>query len=161
MSPAQPKSPERSRVTLHQFMLPEHANALGNVHGGEIMKMVDEAGAIAAMRHAQRQCVTIAIDSMTFDKPVHLGHLLVCDARVTYVGRTSIEVSVLVHAENPITAETTLTNSAHLVYVALDGAGKPCEVPKLELLTPEDQRQWEEGEFRQKQRLARRARRAP
>jgi uncharacterized protein (TIGR00369 family) len=161
MSPAQPKSPERSRVTLHQFMLPEHANALGNVHGGEIMKMVDEAGAIAAMRHAQRQCVTIAIDSMTFDKPVHLGHLLVCDARVTYVGRTSIEVSVQVHAENPITAETTLTNSAHLVYVALDGAGKPCEVPKLELLTPEDQRQWEEGEFRQKQRLARRARRAP
>jgi uncharacterized protein (TIGR00369 family) len=161
MSPAQPKSPERSRVTLHQFMLPEHANALGNVHGGEIMKMVDEAGAIAAMRHAQRQCVTIAIDSMTFDKPVHLGHLLVCDARVTYVGRTSIEVSVQVHAENPITAETTLTNSAHLVYVALDGAGKPCEVPKLELLTPEDERQWEEGEFRQKQRLARRARRAP
>src|SRR5688572_10645946 len=161
MSPAQPKSPERSRVTLHQFMLPEHANALGNVHGGEIMKMVDEAGAIAAMRHAQRQCVTIAIDSMTFDKPVHLGHLLVCDARVTYVGRTSIEVSVQVHAENPITAETTLTNSAHLVYVALDGSGKPCEVPKLELLTPEDQRQWEEGEFRQKQRLARRARRAP
>jgi uncharacterized protein (TIGR00369 family) len=142
-------------------MLPEHANALGNVHGGEIMKMVDEAGAIAAMRHAQRQCVTIAIDSMTFDKPVHLGHLLVCDARVTYVGRTSIEVSVQVHAENPITAETTLTNSAHLVYVALDGAGKPCEVPKLELLTPEDQRQWEEGEFRQKQRLARRARSAP
>lgn len=161
MTPAQPKSPERSRVTLHQLMLPEHANALGNVHGGEIMKMVDEAGAIAAMRHAQRQCVTIAIDSMTFDKPVHLGHLLVCDARVTYVGRTSIEVSVKVHAENPITAETTLTNSAHLVYVAIGEGGRPCEVPKLELLTEEDRRQWEEGEFRQKQRLARRARSAP
>ena len=160
MTPAQPKSPERSRVTLHQFMLPEHANALGNVHGGEIMKLVDEAGAIAAMRHAQRQCVTIAVDSMTFDKPVHLGHLLVCEARVTYVGRTSIEVSVQVRAENPITAETTLTNSAHLVYVALDG-GKPCEVPKLELVTDEDRRQWAEGEFRQKQRLARRARNAP
>lgn len=160
MNPAQPKSPERSRVTLHQLMLPEHANALGNVHGGEIMKLVDEAGAIAAMRHAQRQCVTIAIDSMTFDKPVHIGHLLVCDARVSYVGRTSIEVSVRVHAENPITAETTLTNSAHLVYVALDERGKPCEVPKLELVTDEDRKQWEEGEFRQKQRLARRARSA-
>jgi len=160
MTPAQPKSPERSRVTLHQLMLPEHANALGNVHGGEIMKLVDEAGAIAAMRHAQRQCVTIAIDSMTFDKPVHLGHLLVCDARVSYVGRTSIEVSVQVHAENPITAETALTNSAHLVYVALDKDGKPCEVPKLELVTDEDRKQWEEGEFRQKQRLARRARSA-
>jgi acyl-CoA hydrolase len=110
------------------------------------------------MRHAQRQCVTIAIDSMTFDKPVHLGELLVCDARVTYVGRSSVEVSVRVHAENPITAATTHTNSAHLVYVALDGAGRPCEVPRLELVTDADRSAWEEGELRQKERLARRAR---
>jgi uncharacterized protein (TIGR00369 family) len=151
------KTPDSSRVTLHQLMLPEHANALGNVHGGLIMKLVDEAGAIAAMRHAQRQCVTIAIDSMTFDKPVHLGELLVCDARVTYVGRTSIEVSVRVHAEDPITASTTHTNSAHLVYVALDSDGKPTEVPRLELVTDTDRRAWAEGELRQRERLARRA----
>jgi acyl-CoA hydrolase len=122
------------------------------------MKQVDEAGAIAAMRHAQRQCVTIAIDSMTFDRPVHLGELLVCDARVTYVGRTSIEVSVRVHAENPITAQTTHTNSAHLVYVALDGEGRPCDVPRLGLETDTDRRAWAEGELRQSERLARRAR---
>ena len=158
MTLAAKKTPDRSRVTLHQLMLPEHANALGNVHGGLIMKMVDEAGAIAAMRHAQRPCVTIAIDSMTFDKPVHLGELLVCDAKVTYVGRTSVEVSVRVHAEHLITGATTHTNSAHLVYVALDEAGKPCEVPRLELLTEEDHRAWHEGELRQGERLTRRAR---
>lgn len=158
MSPSASKTPQGSRVTLHQLMLPEHGNALGNVHGGLIMKMVDEAGAIAAMRHAQRPCVTIAIDSMTFRQPVHLGELLVCDARVTYVGRSSIEVSVQVHAENPITSDVTHTNSAHLVYVALGTDGRPSEVPRLELVTDEDQRAWEEGELRQRERLARKQR---
>jgi uncharacterized protein (TIGR00369 family) len=153
-----PKTPESTRVTLHQLMLPEHANAHGNVHGGTIMKVVDEAGAIAAMRHAQKPCVTIAIDSMVFKQPVHLGELLVCDARVTYVGRSSIEVAVQVHAENPITGVTTHTNSAHLVYVALDDAGGPAPVPPLELVTDDDRRAWEDGELRQRERLARKAR---
>lgn len=152
------KSPKNSRVTLHQLMLPEHGNALGNVHGGLIMKMVDEAGAIAAMRHAQRPCVTMAIDSMTFRQPVHLGDLLVCDAVVTYVGRTSIEVTVQVHSENPITSAITHTNSAHLVYVALGADGRPIEVPRLDLVTEEDRRAWHEGEIRQQERLARKQR---
>lgn len=158
MSLASRKSPDRSEVTLHQLMLPEHGNALGNVHGGMIMKMVDEAGAIAAMRHAQRPCVTIAIDSMTFRQPVHLGELLVCHARVTYVGRTSIEVTVQVHAENPITGEVTHTNSAHLVYVALREDGRPAKVPQLEVSTEEDQRARAEGELRQQERLKRKQR---
>src|SRR5688500_12598144 len=72
------KPPAESSVTLHQLMLPEHGNALGNVHGGVIMRIVDETGAICAMRHARTPCVTIAIDSMTFRQPVHLGDLLVC-----------------------------------------------------------------------------------
>lgn len=152
------KSPEKSTVTLHQLMLPEHGNALGNVHGGLIMKMVDEAGAIAAMRHAQRPCVTIAIDSMTFQQPVHLGELLVCSARVTFVGKSSIEVTVLVHAENAITGRITHTNSAHLVYVALGDDGRPAEVPRLALETDEDRRAWDEGELRQRERLARKQR---
>ncbi len=158
MSEMKTKTPDSTRVTLHQLMLPEHGNALGNVHGGLIMKMVDEAGAIAAMRHAQRPCVTIAIDSMTFRQPVHLGELLVCNARVTYVGRSSVEVSVQVHSENPITAEITHTNSAHLVYVALGDDGRPCAVPGLELVTEEDRQAWAEGELRQQERLARKQR---
>ena len=158
MSQPKKKTPESSSVRLHQLMLPEHGNALGNVHGGLIMKMVDEAGAIAAMRHAQRPCVTMAIDSMTFRQPVHLGELLVCDARVTFVGRTSIEVSVQVHAENPITSDVTHTNSAHLVYVALGEDGRPCPVPALELETDQDRRAHAEGELRQAERLARKKR---
>ncbi len=158
MSNARKKTPEGSRVVLHQLMLPEHGNALGNVHGGVIMKMVDEAGAIAAMRHAQRPCVTMAIDSMTFRQPVQLGNLLLCDARVTWVGRTSIEVTVQVHAENPITGDITHTNSAHLVFVALAEDGRPAPVPRLELESEEDKLSFAEGELRQKERLARKDR---
>src|SRR5262245_3193853 len=125
------QSARASEISLNQLMLPEHANALGNVHGGVIMKMVDEAGAIAAMRHARRPCVTIAIDSMTFKQPVHVGELMVCQARVSYVGRSSIEVQVTVHAENLLTREITHTNSAYVVYVALGGDGKPTGAPPL------------------------------
>jgi len=157
MTTANGKTVASSRVTLHQLMLPEFANALGNVHGGTIMKLVDEAGAICAMRHAQRPCVTIAIDSMTFRQPVHVGELLVCDARVTYVGRTSIEVGVQVHAEKIIAGETTHTNSAFLVYVALGDDGRPAEVPRIVLESDEERKLFEEGAERQRHRLARRS----
>jgi uncharacterized protein (TIGR00369 family) len=136
-------------------MLPQHANALGNVHGGEILKMVDEAGAIAAMRHARKPCVTISIDSMTFKQPVHVGHLLSCQARVTYVGRSAIEVQVLVHAENVLTREITHTNSAYCVYVSLGPDGKTSGAPPLIIETEEDRRLFEEGEARQKRRTGR------
>jgi uncharacterized protein (TIGR00369 family) len=153
----QPKTVAQTRVTLHQLMLPEHANAFGKVHGGLIMKMVDEAGGICAMRHAQRVCVTLAIDSMQFLSPVRVGELLSCVASVNYVGRTSVEVGVRVHAENPITGELTHTNSAYLVYVAIDDDEKPVEVPRLELETDEERRRWSDGEARQRRRLASRA----
>jgi acyl-CoA hydrolase len=148
------KTVSQSRVQMHQLMLPEHANAYGNVHGGEIVKTVDEAGGIAAMRHAQRPCVTIAIDEMSFVSPVHVGHLLSCDASINWAGRTSLEVGVKVHAENPITGEVMHTNSAYLVYVAIDDAGRPTEVPPLILETDEDRRRNEEAKARQAARLA-------
>ncbi len=146
------KTVQSSRITLHQLMLPEHANALGNVHGGLIMKMVDEAGGIAAMRHAQRPCATVAMDSMTFHSPVHVGELLSCEADVSYVGRTSVEVRVRVQAENPITGETTHTNSANVVYVALDDEGRPCPVPRLVAETEEQRRAFADAEARHKAR---------
>jgi uncharacterized protein (TIGR00369 family) len=150
-----PQTARASEISLNQLMLPEHANALGNVHGGVIMKMVDEAGAIAAMRHAKRPCVTIAIDSMTFKQPVHVGQLMVCHARVTYVGRSSIEVQVLVHAENLLTREVTHTNSAYAVYVALGPDGKSASAPELVLENEEDSRLFAEGHERQRRRTGR------
>src|SRR5512142_1568559 len=111
------KPASASRITLSQLMHPEHANLLGNVHGGWVMKLVDEAGALACMRHAQRKVVTVAIDSMTFRQPIRIGDLVIINAEVSYTGRTSMEVEVHVSAENPVTAERTHTNTAYLVYV--------------------------------------------
>ncbi len=150
-----PQSAKASEISLNQLMLPEHANAFGNVHGGVIMKMVDEAGAIAAMRHARKPCVTIAIDSMTFKQPIHVGQLMVCQARVSYVGRSSIEVQVLVHAENLLTREVTHTNSAYTVYVALGPDGKSASAPELLLENEEDARLFAEGHERQRRRTGR------
>lgn len=145
-----------SRVTLSQLMQPEHANLRGDVHGGWIMKLVDEAGALAAMRHAQARVVTVAIDQMRFHEPVRLGDLVVLEAEVTYVGRTSLETHVRVSAENPLTGTRTHTNSAYVVYVALDEAGRPQPVPPLLPETEAERRQMEAGRERQAYRLAQR-----
>jgi uncharacterized protein (TIGR00369 family) len=136
-------------------MLPAHANPMGNVHGGVILKIADEAAAICAMRHAHRQCVTVAIDSVSFHSPVHVGQLLALEASLTYVGRTSLEVRVSVHAEDPIRGTITHTNSAYFVFVALDEQGQVVPVPALELETDEERIRFREGSERQKLRVAR------
>jgi uncharacterized protein (TIGR00369 family) len=148
-----PKPVSASRVTLSQLMHLEHANLLGNVHGGWIMKLVDEAGALACMRHAQRKVVTVAIDSMTFREPIKIGDLVILNAEVAYTGRTSMEAEVHVLAENPITRERTYTNTAYLVYVALDDNGKPTPVPPIIAETDEETRHLEAAKQRQARRL--------
>jgi uncharacterized protein (TIGR00369 family) len=137
-------------------MLPEHVNPLGVVHGGVVMKAIDEAGAICAMRHARRACVTVCLDSVEFHSPVQVGQLLRCDARVTWTGRTSIEVLVNVEAEDIIRGVVTHTNSAHIVYVALDEPGHPTTVPQLLLDDDEAQRLWHDALTRRQRRLAQR-----
>ena len=151
-----PKPISASRITLAQLMHPEHANVLGNVHGGWVMKLVDEAGALACMRHAQRKVVTVAIDSMTFREPIRIGDLVTLKAEVSYTGRTSLEAAVEVIAENPVTGEQTHTNTAYLVYVALDDEGRPTSVPPLLAETEEEKQKLERGQERQAQRLRRR-----
>ena len=148
-----PKPISASRVTLSQLMHPEHANLLGNVHGGWIMKLVDEAGALTCMRHAQRRVVTVAIDSMVFRQPIRIGDLIILNAEVAYTGRTSMEAEVQVLAENPITGEQTHTNTAYLVYVALDDEGRPASVPPLKAETEQDKQKMEQAKERQVRRL--------
>lgn len=160
----QSKRVSDSTVTLSQIMGPQQANGLGNVHGGEIMKIVDEAGALAAMRHAQNIVVTVAMDSMTFKKPIHVGDVLIATAQLTYVGRTSMEVWVEVTTEHPIDGTASHTNSAYVVYVALDGEGVPCEVPPLMLEGEDETQRWAEAkarqEFRKSQQVREEARRS-
>ena len=148
------KTVKASCISIAQLMQPEHANNLGNVHGGWIMKLVDEAGALACMRHAQRRVVTVAIDSMVFHSPIKIGELVLLTAEVTYTGHTSMEAEVQVQAENPITGERTRTNNAYLVYVALDDNGKPVAVPSIIPETEDEKKKLEDARQRQAQRLA-------
>ena len=150
------KSVSQSRVTLTQVMGPGHANTLGNVHGGVIMKLCDEAGGMAAIRHARRPAVTIVVDSMAFHSPVHIGNFVTVSAEVTWTGRTSMETRVVVTAEDVITGETTHTNTAYFVYVALDENGRPTPVPTLICETDEEQERYERAAARQKYRLQQR-----
>ncbi len=143
-----------SQISIAQLMQPEHANNLGNVHGGWIMKLVDEAGALACMRHAQRRVVTVAIDQMVFRQPIRIGDLVNLKAEVTYAGRTSLEAEVQVTAEDPVTGKQTHTNTAYLVYVALDKNGQPAPVPPLLVETDEEKRRMEKAKERQLHRLA-------
>ena len=151
----EPKRVSESRVVLCVLMNPEHANPMGNVHGGVIMKLVDETGGLCAMRHAQCRVVTVAIDSMTFHSPIQVGNMVTLKASLNWVGRSSMEVGVQVTAENPLTDECTHTNTAFLVYVALDSEGKPIRVRPLILETDEERRRWAEAERRQQNRLKR------
>jgi acyl-CoA hydrolase len=117
---------------------------------------MDEAGALSSMRHAGHRVVTVAVDRMTFRQPIHIGDLVTLTAEVSFVGRTSLEAEVLVTAENPVTGECVYTNTAYLVYVALDNKGNPVPVPAL---IPENESQSErmaEGRLRQEHRLSRR-----
>jgi uncharacterized protein (TIGR00369 family) len=142
-----------SRTTIVQLMNPEHANNHGNVHGGWIMKLIDEAGGLACMRHAQRRVVTVAVDTLTFRKPILLGNLVTVTAELSYVGRTSMEVEVQVMAENVIENTTIHTNTAYLVYVALDDTGRAVPVPPLIPETDAERQRMEAGRQRQAERL--------
>ncbi len=147
------KAIRESRVTLTQVMGPTDANILGNVHGGLIMKLCDEAGGMAAVKHARRPVVTVTVDSMSFLSPVHIGDLVTVEAEVTWVGRTSMETRVVVTAENVLTGEVTHTNTAFFVYVALDENGRPVPVLPLICETEQEQQRYRQAEERRQMRL--------
>jgi uncharacterized protein (TIGR00369 family) len=153
-----PRCVAESRVTLSMIMNPEHANPLGNVHGGVIMKLVDEASGLAAMRHARSPVVTVAIDSMTFEKPIYVGNLVILTAELTYTGRTSMEIRVSVTAEDPLTGTSVFTNLAYLVFVAIDKQGKPQPVPPLCFETAEEELRFKQAKERQDARKNRQRR---
>lgn len=134
-------------------MLPVDANPMGNVHGGTILKLVDLAAAVSALRHARATVVTASIDRMDFYHPVYVGNLVSLKASVNYVGKTSMEVGVRIEAENLKSGEITHTGSSYLTYVAIDEEGKPVEIPEIVPETPEEKRRWREGKQRRTDRL--------
>jgi len=147
------KKISESRVIMAQVMNPENANPAGNVHGGDIMKLIDTAGGVAATRHARAHVVTASIDRLDFHNPVFIGDFLTIKASVNFVGKTSMEVGVRVEAEDPITGETRHTGSAYLTFVALDHNNRPIQLPPLIPETEEDKRHYREAEARKQMRL--------
>lgn len=148
----QPKSPEESKAQMTVRMFPSDANPAGNVFGGEILKQIDLIAGLVSQRHARSNTVTASIDTVNFLKPVYVGNALILNARLNYVHRSSMEIEIIVEAEDLITGTTTLTNTAYVTVVALDRNGKPTEVSPLLLETDDDKRRFAEGEKRMLQR---------
>lgn len=145
MKESSAKPSAHSRVTLVQVMLPEDANPSGNVHGGTIMKLIDNAAYVVASRHCRMNAVTASVDRINFHAPVFVGNLLHLKANLNWTGRTSMEIGVRVEAENLKTGEIIHTASAYLTFVALGENGKPQPVPPVILETEEDKRRFEQA----------------
>jgi acyl-CoA hydrolase len=141
-----------SQVTMARQMMPDDANPWGDVHGGVVMKMVDECAGSSATRHARCRVATVAIDYMSFLHPVHVGDLLTLKASVNDVGRTSMEVGVRVETENMMTGERRHTSSAYVVMVALDDEARPVTVPPVLASTPDETRRMAAAKIRRSQR---------
>ncbi len=146
-----PRPMSASRATMTELMMPHMANNMGNVFGGVVLSLMDRVASVAAIRHAQAQCVTVSMDRVDFKEPIHLGELLTAKANVNYVGRTSLEVGVQVLAENIVTGVTRHTNSSYLTFVAIDDQGRPKPVPPV---APEsdDEKRWYEAAKRRRER---------
>ena len=152
-APPAGKRPSESRLSTAILMVPLDANPYGSVHGGVIMRRIDEAAAVAAIRHARRNMVTVSIDRLHFRLPAHVGELVFFRANVNYAGRTSLEVGVRVEAENLFTGVVRHVASAYLSFVAMDEDGKPTPVPPLIPEDDEDRRRMTAAEERRRVRL--------
>ncbi len=143
-----------SSMIISRVMLPQDANPAGIVHGGVVMKEIDNAAGVAAIRHTRRVCVTASIDRLDFHNPCFIGDLITVKASVNMTGKTSMEVGARVDTENLVTGTKVHVASAYLTFVALDENKKPVEVPPLKLMTPEDTRRHKEATARRELRLA-------
>ena len=132
-----------SKAELTTLVMPHMLNVLNNLFGGHLLSMVDQAAAVAAIRHAGGPAVTVSFDRVDFREPIRVGALVTCMATVDYVGNSSMDVSVDVYAENVPTGERRHTHSARVVFVAIDEAGHPKRVPRLVPGTPEEHARYE------------------
>lgn len=148
--------PTYSRVSLAQMMHSTSANLLGNVHGGDIMKLADSTAGAAAQRHSGGPAVTAALDEMAFLEPVHVGDIVRTTAQVNWAGRTSMEVGVRIDAEpwSDASGSPLHVGSAYFVFVAIDEDGRARTIPGIEPQTPDEVRRLREAEIRRAHRLA-------
>jgi len=148
--------PSYARVSLAIITSGREANLLGNIHGGEIMKLADSTAGAVAQRHSGGPAVTAAMDEMAFLEPVHVGDLVRTFAQVNWAGRSSMEIGVRVEAQpwNDPSEQALHVASAYFVFVAIDADGRSREVPGLLPETPDEVRRMREAEIRRAHRLA-------
>jgi len=150
----QGKTVKETAIAVSHFVTPQDANYYGNVHGGVIMRLIDDAGGVVAARHSHANTVTASVDRIDFHNPGFIGEILTIKAALNYVGRTSMEVGVRVETENIMTGEKRHIASAYLTYVALDSERKPVEVPPVIPETDVEERRHTEATSRREMRLA-------
>lgn len=141
---------------MTQLVLPNDANQLGNLLGGQLMHWIDLVAAIAAARHSQRVCVTASVDELNFLHPIKTGEVVTLLASVNRVFNTSMEVGVKVLSENMVTGTIRHANSAYLTFVALNAEGLPVSVPQITTETDEEQRRFDDALTRREERLRKR-----
>ena len=137
-----------SQVTMHELVLPNDTNNLGNVLGGRVMHLMDICAAMSAYKHARSHVVTASVDNMNFLAPAKKGFILILKSSVNYVAKTSMEVGVKIESENPFTGDTKHTASAYLTFVALDENGSSKEIPDITPETDVEIRRYKEGKSR-------------
>jgi uncharacterized protein (TIGR00369 family) len=151
---AQAKPVSSSKTVMAKTMLPSDANPFGNVHGGEVMRLIDDCAGAAAFRHARSRVVTAFVDELSFLAPVYVGDFVTAKASVNHVGRTSMEVGVRVEAENLLTGKVVHVSSAYLVFVGIDEGGAAVTLPPLLAETDEERRRLRAAEGRRAHRLS-------
>ena len=152
----EPKPVAESAALLAHWMGPVDANGSGNIHGGVIMKLIDEVAGVAAVKYSRSRVVTVGMDRMAFLVPIVIGDLVTFKGMVNAAWHTSMEIGVRVESEDPRSGEVRHTNTAYLTFVALDDDGRPAPVPPAVATTPTERRRMREAEIRRANRLAER-----
>ena len=139
-------------LQMSVLMTPDMANFSGNVHGGDLLKLLDQVAYACASRYSGNMCVTLSVDNVIFKEPIHVGELVNYYARVNLVGRTSMDIGIRVAAENIQTRTVRHTNSCYFTMVAMKD-GKPVAVPPLALQTEQQIQRHAAAQQRKKMRL--------
>ncbi len=144
---------DRRKLIMSEIMTPNSANFSGNVHGGHILKLLDNVAYACASRYAGKNTVTLSVDQVFFKEPIYVGELVTFSASVNYVGSTSMEIGIRVVAENLLTRLSRHTNSCYFTMVAIDSNGKPTKIPPLTIENEIQQRRFDEALVRKQYRL--------
>lgn len=145
------KTTTESQLVISEVMMPSQANVAGNIHGGEIMKLMDSTAYAAARRFARSNVVTARVDELEFHLPIFIGDLVICSAQVVFAGKSSMEVAVTVEVEDLECEGRKKALSAFFTMVSLDKKGRPNTVPELLLESPEEEAAFQEGKRRYEQ----------